>query len=122
MIIYLQEYIYSNLNVKSINDKVSGIYYQVPANSKFPYIHIGGFNSKDISVKGFKIKEIYFKLSLYLRDKSIKSMLNLSNDIVNKLKSNENILLHFIEERLDIHNDGITQQVTMNFKAIIGEL
>lgn len=120
MILNLQQFIYQQLNQKNITDKIVGIYYQVPANSKFPYIYIGDFHSKDISTKDRERAEIYFKLSLYLRDKSLKSMLELGEDIKRELRSNEIMMIKCFEEKIILQNDGITQQIMMIFRARLG--
>ncbi len=122
MILYLQQFLYNLLNNELINKKLQGVYFQVPANSYFPYIYIGNFNSKDISTKTEEIAEIHFKLIIYTRDKSLKSMLELSNIIKNMLNVNgqEKIsLMKCMDEKLSLQNDGVTHQIILKFKALV---
>ena len=117
MILYLQQFIYQQLNKKQITDKLVGIYYQVPANSIFPYIYIGDFHSKDISTKDREILDISFRLNIYLRDKNLKSMLELAEEIKETLKDNETMMMRCFEEKVILQTDGITQQIVMLFKV-----
>jgi hypothetical protein len=123
MILYLQEFIQQKFNSHlSVLKKVNAIYYQTPASGSFPYIYVGEFNSKNISTKDIEIAEIHWKLTIYLRDKSLKSMLTLAQDIrkILDIKSEERvILIKCLEEKVSLKNDGITQQIIMNFKTII---
>lgn len=122
MILYLQQFIYQALTNNSIAKRVKGIHYQVPSGSAFPYIYIGDFSSKDISSKTEKIAEIHFKLIIYSRDKSQKFILELSEKIKNILDINgkERIaMLKCVEEKISLQHDGITQQISMKFKAIV---
>ena len=118
MILKLQDFIYKKLS--NIAGKVVGIYFQVPANSKFPYIYIGDFHSKNKSTKQEIIEEIYFRLIVYSRDKSLKFMNELADDIKKLLYKNDGIIIHYMEEKVSLQNDGITHQVSMSFKAILG--
>lgn len=123
MILYLQQFLYQILNKEAINNQVNGVYYQVPANSSFPYIYIGDFNSKDISGMNQEIVEIHFKLVIYLRDKSLKSMLELSQEIKRVLTLNRKekvALMRCVEEKMSLQNDGVTHQINMRFKAVLG--
>jgi hypothetical protein len=87
MILKLQQTIYNHLNQKKFTDQLKGIYYQVPSNSSFPYIYIGDFNAKDISTKDRQLAEITFKINIYLRDKNLRVMLELSSEIAQELKT-----------------------------------
>lgn len=117
MILYLQHYLYQQLTNAIITDKITGIYYQVPANSNFPYIYLGDFHSKDASVKDKEKLIISFKLSIYLRDKSIKAMLELAQDIKLILKSNKLVMIKCFEEKIILQNDGVTQVIMLLFKV-----
>ena len=123
MILYLQQFIQQKFNSNpSILKKVNAIYYQTPASGSFPYIYIFDFNSKNISTKDIEIAEIHCKLTIYLRDKSLKSMLVLAQEIkkILDIRSEERIILmKCLEEKVSLKNDGITQQIIMHFKAII---
>ena len=119
MILLLQQWIYQQLNQPLVSKQVKGIYYQVPVNSNFPYIHIGDFHSKDISTKDKEIAKIYFKLVIYTRDKSLISMLELGSQLIKILKANHTMLISCLEEKINQQNDGVTQQISMTFKAII---
>ena len=122
MILYLQQFIHQILNNNSINKKVQGVYFQVPANSYFPYIYIGEFNSRDVSTKDMEIAEIRFKLVIYLRDKSLKSMLELSKEIKGILNINAKDRVAFVkcvEEKVSLQNDGATHQISMEFRALV---
>ena len=122
MILYLQQFIYKKLDKKFITYQVRGIYYQVPPNSYFPYIYIGEFNSKNRSVIGQQISMINFKITIYLRDKSLKPMLDLSRGIKNILNINGEdkvASIRCVEENISLQNDGITHQINMKFKAIV---
>lgn len=122
MILYLQQFIYNKLDNNFIKDQVKGIYYQVPSNSYFPYIYIGDFNSKDRSVIGQKISYINFKVIIYLRDKSLKPTLELSQDIkgiLNVEGEDKVVFIRCIEEKISLQNDGVTHQINMKFKAVV---
>ena len=122
MILYLQQFLYNLLNNDSINKKIQGIYFQVLANSYFPYIYIGDFNSKDVSTKDMEIAEIHFKLIIYTRDKSLKNMLELSEGIKRVLNINGKdkvVLMNCIEEKVSLQNDGVTHQISLKFRAIV---
>lgn len=121
MILYLQELIYKQLNVKEITDKVNGIYYHVPSNNSFPYIFIGDFYQCDISTKSLKRANIRFKLSLYLREKSLVSSLKLTKEVKVLLENNDQMIMKCYEEKITIQNDGITQQIIMSFKTKLGD-
>ncbi len=121
MILFLQQYIYQLLNIDLITKKVKAIYYQVPDNSNFPYLYIGDFNSKYISSKDRIIAKISFKIVIYLRDKNLKSMLLLSQEIKKILKIDHQMIIRCIEDKITINNDGITKQINLTFKAILVE-
>jgi len=117
MILRLQEFIYKQLNTKEITDKENGIYYQVPANNNFPYLYIGDFHQRDSSTKTQERVEASFKLYLYLREKSLKNMLELAEVIKRKLTVNETIMIKCYEEKIVMQNDGTTQQIIIFCKA-----
>lgn len=122
MLLYLQQFIYQKLDIDSIKNRVQGIYYQVPYNSYFPYIYIGEFHSKDRSVVNQEILDINFKIIIYLRDKSLKNMLDLSKNIKGVLNVNGEdkvVLMRCLEEKIKLQNDGVTHQINMKFKAIV---
>lgn len=122
MILHLQEFLYQVLNVEAINKRVKGIYFQVPSNSYFPYLYIGDFYGQDISNIGKKLEEINFKVTLYVRDKSLKNALELAEEIKAVLSVKERgkiAFIRFIEERVLTQNDGITQEINMKFKTVI---
>lgn len=121
MINKIQDYILSKLASLTINHSINGIYLNVPANSKFPYIYIGDFSSKDLSVSGKKREEILFKIILYYRDKRIRYNYQLMKDVKNSLFSDEKILLYFLGEKLISDKDGITEQIILNYRAVIEE-
>ncbi len=123
MLLYLQQFIYQKLDIDSIKNQVKGIYYQVPYNSYFPYIYIGEFNSKNRSVVNQEILEVNFKIVIYLRDKSLKNMLKLSRNIKEILNINGEdnvVLMRCLEEKISLQNDGVTHQINMKFKAVVG--
>ena len=121
MILTLQENIYQKLNIAEIKNKVSGIYYYVPTNTKFPYIYMGDFYSKNKPIKSCRIEEINFKIVIYVRDKSLKSMLELGYFVKERLNSSDGIIIYYLDEKVSLQNDGITHQIAMNFKAIMEE-
>ena len=121
MILFLQQYIYQLLNVDLITRNVKAIYYQVPDNSNFPYIYIGDFYSKYVSSKDKVIAKIHFKIAIYLRDKSLRSMLLLSEEIKKILKIDKQMIIRCVEEKITISNDGITKQINLIFKVILVE-
>jgi hypothetical protein len=120
MILGLQEIILDNLSKSEAAKRVEGIYYQVPSNSKFPYIYIGDFHSKDISTKTKERREINFKVSLYLRDKSQKFIIEMSESIRQSLKI-KGLFIKCLEEKMSLHSDGITRQITMIFKMVVND-
>ncbi|MEK6733483.1 MAG: DUF3168 domain-containing protein [Pseudomonadota bacterium] len=117
MILKLQEQLYKKLNINEIASKAS-VYFQVPQNSKFPYIFIGDFLSKDKSTKTSKLEEINFKISIYFRDKNLRNMLMLSKEIRELLIADK---INFLEQRVSILNDSITYSINMQFKTIQGD-
>lgn len=122
MILYLQKYIHKILSNEKITKAVNGVYFQVPSNNAFPYIYIGEFDVQDISTKAQIIEEISFAVSIYTRDKSLKAMLELAEEIkkILSIKSDKRIvLIKGVEDRLLPENDGVTHQFNMKFKAII---
>ena len=124
MILYLQQFIYQKLNQPNISNQVNGIYYQVPANTKFPYIYFGNFVSKDISAKDIAFHDIRFKLTLYLREKSLKSMLLLTRIITQILSCNGKdkiISMRCLEQKINLQNDGVTHEIILSFKALVEE-
>lgn len=121
MIFLLKEFIYKKLNVDLIKKIVTGIYFQVPQNSKFPYIYIGDFNHKNISTKDQNMANINFKLIVYSLDKSLKFITELSESIKKLLKPDVSILLNLVEEKISLQNDGLTYQIIMTFSSIIGD-
>lgn len=121
MILKLQQVIYQLLNKESITKHVQGIYYKVPPNSRFPYIYIGDFYSKNRSTRDQEINEIYFKINLYIRDKSIEFINIIEKEIKKSLQSNQETIISYIEEKLILQNDGITQKLGLTFKALITE-
>ncbi|MCT4635171.1 MAG: hypothetical protein N4A31_02850 [Rickettsiales bacterium] len=123
MLLYLQQFIYQKLDIDSIKNQVKGIYYQVPYNSYFPYIYIGEFNSKNRSVVNQEILDANFKIIIYLRDKSLKNMLEISRNIKGVLNINGEdkvVLMRCLEEKISLQNDGVTHQINMKFKAVVG--
>jgi hypothetical protein len=121
MILALQEIIYQKLNIAEIKNKVSGIYYYVPSNTKFPYIYVGDFYSKNKSIKSSRIEEVNFRIIIYVRDKSLKSMLELGFFVKRRLNSSDGVIIYYLDEKVSLQNDGITHQIAMNFKAIMEE-
>jgi len=122
MILYLQRFIYAELNKPDISDFVTGIYYQVPVNTKFPYIYFGNFVSKDISAKDQRLQNISFKIVIYQRDQSLKSMLGITDKIIKKLSftGDEYIVsTHCLEQKINLQNDGITHEIILMFKALV---
>lgn len=122
MILYLQEFLYKILNTGDITKKVKGVYFQVPSNSYFPYIYIGDFYGQDISNIAKKLEDINFKITIYVRDKSLKNTLELSEEIkrVLSIKERDKIaFIKFIEEKIITQHDGVTQEINMKFKALI---
>lgn len=119
MILALRERIYKKCySDKELLDLVTGIYFQVPPNTKFPYIYIGDFHSKNISTKDQHIEEVNFKIVIYLRDKSDKLLLIISNKIKNILSCDSYNLLYFKELEINSQNDGLTKQVIISFRAL----
>lgn len=125
MILYLNQFLSSKFNNSSeVLNQVKSIYVQTAANSNFPYIYVGDFHSKNISTKNTEAAEIYFKVTIYSRDKNIKSMLKLTSEIRKLLHidgENKIVLIRYLSEVVHLQNDGITQQIIMNFRAIISE-
>jgi hypothetical protein len=120
VILFLQEWLYSKLNVAQINQNITGIYYYVPANSKFPYLYIGDFYSKNRSTKTQHIEEIKFQIVIYSRDKGLKNILNLAQEIRKLIQSDQQFLINYLEEKIMLQNDGVTHQISMYFRAIVG--
>ncbi len=121
MMLGLQEILYKKLNIDIINKYVKGIFYYVPPNSPFPYIYIGDFLNKDRSTKSHKINDIRFKIFLFTRDKSLKEALRISKTIQTILSSEKEQIINLIDEKINLQNDGITGQIILSFRAIIGE-
>ena len=111
MILELQSLIYQKLNCLSILAKITGIYYHVPANINFPYIYIGDFHNI------LKQDELSFKLTIFLREKSLKPMLELAKEIKSLLVSNLDITLKCLDEKIQLQNDGVTHQIILAFRA-----
>lgn len=123
MILYLQQFIQNKLITDlNVSKLVKAVYVQTVASSNFPYIYIGDFNSKNISTKDCEIAEIYFKAIIYFRDKNIKNVLEVSRNI-KRLFNIDNemkiILMRYLNEVVNLQNDGITQQIVMNFRALV---
>ena len=119
MILFLQEWLYSKLNIAKINQNITGIYYYVPSNSKFPYLYIGDFHSKNRSTKTQHIEEIKFQIVIYSRDKGLKNILNIAQEIRKLIHSDQQFLINYLEEKIMLQNDGVTHQISMYFKAIV---
>lgn len=123
MILYLQQFISEKFNnLPQILNQVKSIYIQTVVNSSFPYIYIGDFNSKNISTKNNDLVEVHFKVIIYFRDKNIKPMLRVADEIKKILHIDAEekvVLLRYINELVQIQNDGVTQQIILNFRAIV---
>lgn len=119
MILKLQQLLFQSLHCKEITDLVSGIYYQVPNDTKFPYIYIGDFISENISTKDQVIYKINFKLILYFRRKEMKIMMQLSELIKMKIsRMEEKNSINHLKDIVNLNNDGVTQQIIINFSTI----
>lgn len=118
MIYQLMQEIIKILANQDLQDKINGIYFTVPANTKFPYIYIGEFLSKDISTKDHLKTLIQFKLLIYSRDKNDKNILSLSDEIKSLFRAQNKNFYKIIDEKLTCQNDGITHQITLNLKTI----
>lgn len=119
MILLLKNILSSKLKNDFLLGNVTGVFYYVPHNTKFPYVYIGDFQSKNISTKDQDLEEINFKLIIYSRNKSLEEILEIANILRKILKLDQKIILNFIDQKLTLQNDGVTHQLVMNFQSVL---
>jgi hypothetical protein len=119
MILILQEYILASIKNIAIESNLNGIFLNVPQNSKFPYLYLGEFFARDISLMHQQREEVSFKIILFYRDKRAKNHYEIIKKIKSTLQSNQQISLQYESEKFITMTDGITEQIIINYKAMI---
>tara|TARA_R100001460_G_scaffold29892_3_gene59178 strand:- start:7473 stop:7880 length:408 start_codon:yes stop_codon:yes gene_type:complete len=124
----LQEKIFSTLNSDSNLTSTQGaaIYDEVPENSAFPYVQIGGESASDFSTKDLTGSEVTINLDVWSQYKGSKEVKDLM-DRVHTLLHDSSLAVtghNLINLRFEFSDvlrdpDGITRHGVMRFRAVM---
>lgn len=124
----LQEKVYATLNNDSNLTTTLGaaVYDEVPENSAFPYITMGGGQAVDFSTKDLDGSEVSITLDVWSRYKGSKEVKNLM-DRVHTLLHDSSLSVtghNLINMRFEFGDvlrdpDGITRHGVMRFRAVM---
>lgn len=81
------------------------------------YIQVD-FKVQIISTKNQKIAEIDFNIEIYAPDKSNKSALIITNNIIDILSLSSQGLTYITETKVNLKQDAVTHQVIIYLKAL----
>lgn len=124
----LQERIYSTLNGDSNLTSTQGaaVYDEVPENSSFPYVQIGGETAIDYGTKDVNGSEVTINLDVWSQYKGSKEVKNLMDRIHTLLHDSDlNVTGHnLVNLRFEFGDvlrdpDGITRHGVMRFRAVM---
>ena len=124
----LQEKIYTTLNSDSNLTSTQGaaVYDEVPENSAFPYVQIGGESTADFSTKDLTGSEVTINLDVWSQYKGSKEVKNLM-DRVHTLLHDSSLTVtghNLVNLRFEFGDvlrdpDGITRHGVMRFRAVM---
>lgn len=125
----VQGHIYDTLCKSKKLSKDLKIFNQIPKDTPYPYIYIGGFSVINRSTKDNSRMYFLNEIHIYSQDHSIREILNWSNEIKYAMKK-EDIFLEdchivetdFLQMSLDMMPDSRVHKVVSKFRIIVEEL
>jgi hypothetical protein len=125
----VQGHLYDTLFKNKELSKDLKIFNQVPKDTPYPYIYIGGFSVINRSTKDNSRMYFVNGIHIYSQDNSVEEILNWSNEIKYSMKQ-ENIFLEdchivetdFLQMSLEIMPDSRIHRVVSKFRIIVEEL
>jgi hypothetical protein len=128
ILLIIQEAILAKLSASDqIKERVVGIFTHVPANSKFPYIHLGKIELKDRSSKTQSHYDAVINIAAYGKDRNYKSLFIIVDEIKKSLIINEILMgdyhlfnLVCVSCEIDQKPDGVTSFANLKYKLSLG--
>ena len=78
---------------KDTANSITGIFYQVPANQSYPYIHINNINIKKYPVKNAESNEVILELSLFSKSLDLKKFSNIYEILENIISTTSYMII-----------------------------
>lgn len=117
------------LNQESLINLITGIYYKVPQDTKFPYVQISFDNIKNKSITNQSRIQFEIIVNIFSRDPGVGKILRTAKIIDDSLThmkfkndASELIMLNFHKANFLQQNDGITQNLKLIFQAIVKKI
>ena len=120
---HLHQVFSANLELQKL---ISGVFYKVPQDTKFPYIQMGFDKVSNNSLKDSESLKFQIYLNIYSREAGTKDLYKIVH-IIEELFSIvtfrhekcELVALNFKHGALNQQNDGLTQVLSLQFSAIL---
>jgi hypothetical protein len=124
----IQESILTRLtSVEDLKEQLVGIFTHVPANCKFPYIHLGKIELKDRSSKTQTHYDAVINIGIYSRDRNYKSLFTMIDLLKNSLTINQMVMdgyslfnLVCLSCEVDQKPDGLTSFANVKYRLSLG--
>ncbi|MCH9753536.1 MAG: hypothetical protein K0T99_01380 [Alphaproteobacteria bacterium] len=125
----VQSYLYDTLCKNKRLSQDLKIYNQVPKDTPYPYIYIGGFSVINRSTKNNSRMYFVNEIHIYAKDHSVEEILHWTNEIKSAMKIRDSYLedchiveTEFLQMSLEVMPDSKIYRVINKFRIIVEEL
>jgi len=102
---------------EQLSKLITGIFYNIPANQNYPFIHLTNINIKNYPLKTIEAKEVVFDMIIYTKSNDF-AKLNLISDLVaHNLSDQSELILQ--NSKITITSKTNIYENKMTVKAII---
>ena len=106
------------LSLKSqqgINNLISGIFYNIPANQPYPIIHLSNISLKNFGVKSTACTEVVFELTIYTKATDFELLNQISEAVLAILKTEEDLIIRSSKIELSSKTNIYENKIILKF-------
>jgi len=110
------DYLIGKINSKlEIATQIKGVFYNIPLNQLYPFIHICNITLKNYGVKNDTAIEVTFDLTIYCKANDFARLNQISDDLANLLTQEKNIIVQNSKITLSSKTNIYENKINMKF-------
>ena len=102
---------------KELAKQISGIFYNIPANNPYPFIHLCNLILKNYGIKNDSALEVIFDLTIYAKANDFTRLNQISDLVSQVLTSEQNLIIR--SSKINLSNKTNIYENKLNMKFIM---
>lgn len=103
---------------EQLSGLITGIFYSIPANQSYPFLHLANINIRNYPVKMENAKEVTFDLTIYAKSHDFAKLNLIYNIVAQILESNSQVRVLnskiTLTNKTNIYENKMTLQTVLN--------